>query len=82
MLAPSLSIGAITIMSQQTLRRAIALIIFVAFSIGVECSTAKAQHSDDFDALYEQLNQLYQAGKYGEASRYRQTRVSSHGASA
>jgi tetratricopeptide (TPR) repeat protein len=50
----------------RTLRRATAaLFIFVAFWMG---ATARAQGSDDLSALYQQVNQLYQAGKYAEAA--------------
>jgi hypothetical protein len=52
------------IIMQRTLRRATALFIFAAFSMG---ATARPQGSDDL-TLYQQVNQLYQAGKYDEAA--------------
>jgi CHAT domain-containing protein/tetratricopeptide (TPR) repeat protein len=55
-------------MLDRLLRPAAALTIFVAFSIGIGCPAVVAQHGDEVEALNVQVEQLYQAGKYGEAT--------------
>jgi CHAT domain-containing protein/Tfp pilus assembly protein PilF len=55
-------------MMDRSLRRAAALIIFLAFSITISSATAQTQQSDELSALNLQVEQLYQAGKYGEAT--------------
>jgi CHAT domain-containing protein/tetratricopeptide (TPR) repeat protein len=45
-----------------------ALIFFVAVSIGIASVPSCTQESDDFNALNRQVVQLYQAGKYAEAT--------------
>jgi len=45
-----------------------ALMAFVVLSIGIVSATTHAQQSDDLDALNRQALQLYQAGKYAEAT--------------
>jgi CHAT domain-containing protein/tetratricopeptide (TPR) repeat protein len=52
----------------RCLQRAATLVFLAAFSIGIGSSTAKAQGSDDRDALDQQVEQLYQGGKYSEAT--------------
>jgi tetratricopeptide (TPR) repeat protein/CHAT domain-containing protein len=56
-------------MVRRTFPRAVALIVFIAFSVGIGCPTAKAQRADDdLNALNQQVDQLYRAGKYAEAT--------------
>jgi hypothetical protein len=48
--------------------RAAALMVLVVCAVVVAPITAKAQQSDDLDALNRQVEQLFQAGKYSEAT--------------
>jgi hypothetical protein len=54
----------------RCLQRAAALVFAVAFSMGIGSATARAQSSDDLDALNQQVQQLYRAGKYPEAANF------------
>jgi CHAT domain-containing protein len=51
----------------RSLRGAVALIVFVAFSTGVGVSAAREQARENLGTLDQQIDQLIQAGKYIEA---------------
>jgi CHAT domain-containing protein/tetratricopeptide (TPR) repeat protein len=51
----------------RSLGRAAAFVFLVVFSMGMGSPTARAQ-SDDLDTLNQQVEQLYQGGKYSEAT--------------
>jgi esterase/lipase superfamily enzyme/Tfp pilus assembly protein PilF len=48
--------------------RAAALIVFVVCSLVIGCVAARAQQSDDVDKLNQQVERLYLADKYAEAT--------------
>jgi CHAT domain-containing protein/tetratricopeptide (TPR) repeat protein len=48
--------------------RAAARMVFAACAVVIAPIAAKGQQSDDLDALNQQVEQLYQAGKYSEAT--------------
>jgi tetratricopeptide (TPR) repeat protein len=55
-------------MIRPSLRRANALVILTVFAMLTAFSTAKAQQSDDFETLSQQVVSLYFARKYAEAT--------------
>jgi tetratricopeptide (TPR) repeat protein len=59
------SIAEIYAMAVQLVRRAVALLVFIASSLPI---WVQAQGPDDLSALNLQVDQLYQAGKYAEAT--------------
>jgi hypothetical protein len=59
-------------MVRRTSPRAVALIVFMAFSVETGYQTAKAQRGGDkLETLNQQTELLYQAGKYAMATETR-----------
>jgi tetratricopeptide (TPR) repeat protein len=55
-------------MAYRSSSRAAALIVFVVCAMTIGVIAAEAQRSDDLDTLNQQVVQLYQGGKYAEAT--------------
>ena len=55
-------------MAAHGLRRNVALILTVAVLAGLGAMAARAQGEDEISKLYRQVDQLYRAGKYSEAT--------------